>query len=61
MKLLDHSDASTTPMLAILEHVFSSSYVTLYIFKLKTVIKMKMVHLYSPNSKDEPDLAEQGK
>lgn len=48
-------------MSAILEYVFSSSYVSLYIFKLKTVIKCHLVHLYSPNSKEEPALHEEGK
>lgn len=41
--------------------MFNSSYVTVYLYKLKTVIKLHMVHLYSPNSKEEPELYEQGK
>lgn len=61
VKILEHANQSSAPLTAILEHVFSASYVTLYLFNLKTVIKMQLVHLYSPNSREEPELAEQGK
>lgn len=61
MKVLDAANQESLPMAGILEHVFSSSYVCIYIYKLQTVIKMQLVHLYSPNSKEEPELAEQGK
>ena len=60
-KVLDFSQAQDKPLKAILEYVFNSSYVTMYISKLNTSIKMHLVHLYSPNSKEEPDLYEQGK
>ena len=39
-KCLDASLGHETPMKAILEHVFSASYVVLYVYKLKTAIKM---------------------
>jgi len=48
-------------MKAILEYVFNSTYVSVYIHKLNTVAKMHMVHLYSPNSKEDPELYEFGK
>lgn len=61
VKILEAANSAQAPLTAILEHVFSSSYVTLYLFSLKTVIKMQLVHLYSPNAKEEPELAEQAK
>lgn len=60
-KLVEISKGQEAPLRAILEYVFSSSYVTMYLYKLKTVIKLHMTHLYSPNSKEEPELYEQGK
>ena len=33
----------------------------MYIYRLKHVIKMQIVHLYSPNAQSEPALAEEGK
>jgi hypothetical protein len=40
--------------------VFSASFVTLYVYKLQTVIKMNLLHLYTPKDADK-DLIEQGK
>ena len=36
------------PLAAILEHVFSPSFVSLYVRTLKTVIKLQVVHLFLP-------------
>ncbi len=60
-KLLNQSMEVTTPLAAILEYVFSASYVNVYVYKLQAVIKLQLIHLYSPNAKEEPELAEQGK
>ena len=60
-KLLELANKEAKPLPAILEYVFGTSYVSLYVYKLKTVIKMQMVHLFSPNSQSEPALAEEGK
>lgn len=57
-RILDVSESNQAPMKAILEYVFNSTYVSVYIHKLNTVAKMHMVHLYSPNSKEDPDLYE---
>ena len=60
-KLLDQANQEPKPLAAILEHVFGTSYVSLYVYRLKSVIKMQMAHLYSPNAQSEPALAEEGK
>ena len=49
-KLLEEANKISTPLAAILEYVISASYVNLYVYKLKTVIKMQLIHLFSPNS-----------
>lgn len=61
VKILDAANKLQTPMAGILEYVFSSSYVCIYIYRLQTVIKMQLAHLYSPNSKDDAELHEEGK
>lgn len=56
-KLLEESKKEPKPLAAILEYVFSPSYVTLYVYKLKTVVKMSMSHLFTPQSTDKNILA----
>lgn len=53
--------ASQATCAGILEHVFSSSFVSVYIYKLQAQIKLSLIHLYSPNARDEPELHDQGK
>ena len=60
-RLLEEANQVKEPLAAILEHVFSSSHLSLYVYKLQAVVRVHMVHLYSPNANDEPELAEQGK
>lgn len=40
-------------MAAILEHVFNASYVTMYISKFQTQVKLALVHLFTPANTDE--------
>lgn len=60
VKLLADSKAEQKPLAAILEHVFSASFVTLYVFKLQAVVKVNLLHLYTPKDADK-DLIDQGK
>lgn len=39
-KLLEQANQEPKPLAAILEHVFGTSYVSLYVYRLKSVIKM---------------------
>jgi endonuclease YncB( thermonuclease family) len=59
-KLLAVASQETKPLAAILEHVFSASFVTLYVYKLQAVVKVNLLHLYTP--KEAPkELVEDGK
>lgn len=59
-KLLTESQVEAKPLAAILEHVFSASFVTLYVYKLKTVVRLNLLHLFTPKETDK-DLVEAGK
>ena len=48
------------PLAAILEHVFSPSFVSLYVRTLKTVIKLQIVHLFLPQETEQA-IRDQGK
>jgi staphylococcal nuclease domain-containing protein 1 len=47
-KLLEEANKEPKPLAAILEYVFGTNFVSLFIYKLKTVVKMQLVHLYTP-------------
>lgn len=57
-RLLEEAEQVKEPLAAILEHVFSSSHVSLFVFKLQAVVRVHMVHLYSPHAAEEAELAE---
>jgi staphylococcal nuclease domain-containing protein 1 len=59
-KLLAEANKEAKPLAAVLEHVFSASYVTLYVYRLQTVVKMSLLHLFTPQSTDK-DILEKGK
>ena len=58
--LLAQAQAETRPLAAILEHVFSPTFVTLYVRSLKTVIKLQLVHLFLPQETEQA-IRDQGK
>jgi endonuclease YncB( thermonuclease family) len=41
-----------------LEYTFGTNFVSLYVFKLQTVVKMNLVHLYTPKEVGEKVLEE---
>lgn len=59
-KLLEESSKEPKPLAAILEYVFGTNFVSLYVYKLKAVIKMQMVHLYTPKD-TEQSIIDEGK
>lgn len=59
-KILAESQKESKPLAAILEHVFGTSFVTLFIFKLQTVVKLNLIHLYTSKEFDQ-ELLEDGK
>ena len=60
-RILEEAEQVKEPLAAILEHVFSSSHVSLFVFKLQAVVRVHMVHLYSPHAAEEAELAEMGR
>jgi hypothetical protein len=46
--LLEEANKEPKPLAAILEYVFGTNFVSLYVYKLKAVVKMQLVHLYTP-------------
>jgi endonuclease YncB( thermonuclease family) len=59
-KILAEADKEPKPFGSILEHVFSPTSVVAYVLRLKTQVKMQLVHLYVPQDVPEK-LREQGK
>lgn len=51
-KLLEEANKEPKPLAAILEYVFGTNFVSLYVYKLKAVVKMQLVHLYTPKETD---------
>ena len=47
-KLYEESKSITKPLEAIVEYVFSASYLSVYIHKYQTVAKVSMLHLFTP-------------
>lgn len=60
VKILAAASQETKPLAAILEHVFSASFVTLYVYKLQTVVRINLMHLYTPKEASK-ELIEDGK
>lgn len=58
--ILEESRKEPRPLGSILEHVFSPTQIVVYMMRLKTQIKMNMVHLYLPRDA-EPHIFEEGK
>jgi hypothetical protein len=57
---MSEANKEPLPLAAILEHVFNSAYVVVYINRFKTTIKLALAHLFTPHS-TEPALLEKGK
>ena len=51
-RILQEATQEARPLGAILEHVFGTTLVVAYIMRLKTQVKMNLVHLYTPRDTD---------
>jgi len=49
-KLLEEAKSIDKPLEAIVEYVFNSSFLSVYINKFQTVIKLSLVHLFTPQA-----------
>ena len=58
--LLARAKQESRPMGGILEYVISPTLVTMYVFTLKTVIKLQLVHLFLPQETEQA-IRDQGK
>ena len=59
-RMLEEGNKEPRPMAAILEHVFGPTFLSLYVYKLKAVVKVSLVHCYVPKEMG-PELVEEGK
>lgn len=57
---MDEANKEPKPLGAILEHVFNSGYVVVYVMRFQTTIKVALIHLFTPHS-FEPALLDKGK
>jgi staphylococcal nuclease domain-containing protein 1 len=60
-KLFEEAKGIDKPLEAIVEYVFSASYVTVFIHKFQTVAKVQMVHLFTPTQQMDKELVAEGK
>lgn len=49
-KLLEEAKSIDKPLESIVEYVFNASYLSVYVHKFQTVIKLSMVHLFTPQT-----------
>jgi hypothetical protein len=47
-KLLEEAKHIDKPLESIVEYVFNASFLSVYIHKFQTVVKMSLVHLFTP-------------
>lgn len=59
-KILEDSKVYDKPLESIVEYVFSASFVSLYVIKFDTVVKLSMNHLFTPINTDK-DMMNEGK
>ena len=59
-RMLEEGNKEPKPLASILEHVFGPTFLSLYVYKLKAVVKLSMIHVYVPKEAD-PSIVEQGK
>ena len=59
-RILENANAEPRPLGSILEHVFGTTMVACYVMRLKTQVKMNLVHLYTPRD-TEQELYDEGK
>lgn len=52
-RILAESDQEARPLGGILEHVFGTTLVAAYVMRLKTQVKMNLVHLYTPRDTEQ--------
>ena len=52
-RILQDSSQEPRPLGSILEHVFGTTLIAAYIMRLKTQIKMNLVHLYTPRDTEQ--------
>jgi endonuclease YncB( thermonuclease family) len=56
-RMLDEGNKEPKPLASILEHVFGPTFLSLYVYKLKAVVKLSMIHVYVPKEAD-PSIVE---
>lgn len=57
-KILEEAQKIDRPLESIIEYVFNASFVSVYIHKFQTVIKLSMIHLFTPANMDKDILSE---
>lgn len=57
-KYFDEAQKIDKPLEAIVEYVFSASFVTVYIHKFSAVVRLSMNHLFTPSNADKAILAD---
>lgn len=59
-KIMEEANKEPRPLGGILEHVFGTTLLVVYIMRLKVQVKLNMVHLYTPKDTDS-SILEEGK
>ena len=49
-RLLEEAKSIDKPLESIVEYVFNCSYLSVYVHKFQTVIKLSLVHLFTPQT-----------
>ena len=57
-KLMEEAKSIDKPLEAIVEYVFTTSFLSVYVHKFSAVVKLSMVHLFTPSNMDKNILAE---
>ena len=52
-RILEEANREPKPLGSILEHVFGTTLIAAYVMRLKTQVKMNLVHLYTPRDTDQ--------
>ena len=55
---MNEAKAEDKPLESIIEYVFSTSFLSVYVHRFSAVVKLSMVHLFTPNNIDKAILAE---
>jgi endonuclease YncB( thermonuclease family) len=57
-KIFEEAKAISGPIDGIVEYVFNASFITVYLIKFQTVVKMSLNHLFTPANTDKDTIAE---